>query len=98
MRKQIGTFRIGVHNMKKITLKLKDKSEFVPDQAILKDNMPNADEPIFVGNDKKGVNYACGGCGKILAKDVTEGRIQELMHVDNVVIQCQKCDCYNQLE
>jgi hypothetical protein len=84
--------------MKTIKFKLKDESEFVPDQAIIKDNMPNADDPIIVGDNKKGVNYACGNCGKILAKNATEGRLSELMHVVNVVIQCQKCNCYNQLE
>lgn len=84
--------------MKTITLKLKDESEFVSDQAIFKDNMLNADDPVIVGDNKYGVNYACGNCGKILAKNVTEGSVSELIHVDNVVIQCQKCNCYSQLE
>jgi len=44
--------------------------------------------PAFKGEGE--VNYICGNCGAILAEEVRQGQIR------NIVVHCPKCGQYNE--
>ncbi len=49
---------------------------------------PDTQIPYFVGDGN--VNYECGSCGFVLAKNVHENQVK------NVIFECPKCKQYNE--
>jgi len=44
--------------------------------------------PFFTGDED--INYVCGNCGYLLAKEIREGQIRD------IVVRCPKCGQYNE--
>lgn len=54
--------------------------------------IPSEEMSVIVGNETTAPCLVCGKCGSILVKDFPPERIR------NIVIQCFKCQSYNEID